>query len=160
MHSEFDETNLRLKFWCIAKDWGHALGTLEIGFNASEGAALEGVVRMSQRNLDWTYRFNCCGYDLSEFRKQVLALHAERQIVAELTSLEGFFTLTLETIPTPERTLLISGQVESINPNFSWKIPFGGFRGDASYLPDLARNIASFLTVVNVSTEHPMVERP
>jgi len=158
MHSEFNEAKLRLRLWCIADDWGSGLAKLQIDFNLTENGELDGLAEMNQRSLEWAFRFSCCGYDLAEFRKQVLALHAGHQAVAELTNMESFFSLTLETIPSPERTLLISGRVECISPDYNWKIPFGGFRGDASYLPRVASNIADFLTVTNVPVAHPMVQ--
>lgn len=156
MHSEFDEAKRRLRFWCIAQDWGSALAKLEVDLTPTDEGELAGVVRMNQRTLQWSYRFDCWGYDLAEFRKQVCVLHAGRRATAELTNVQGTFSMTLETVPSPQRTLQIAGLVNCISPDFTWKIPFGGFEGDASFLPDVATNIANFLTVTNVSIEHPM----
>lgn len=158
MHTEFDEAKLRLRFWCIAQDWGSELAKLEVTLSPDDSGALIGAVQLHQRRLEWTFRFSCCGYDLAEFRQQLLLLNAGEKVAADWFNLEESFSMRLETVPSPERTLLVSGLVKCISPDFTWRIPFGGFRGEASYLPDAAISIADFLTVTNVPVAHPMVQ--
>ena len=156
MNAEFNEMQLKLTLYCLGQDWSGGCFRLEVEFASGGDGELMGVMRMTQFNLDWSFRFICAGYDLESFVTELMLLNEGKRSEARFVNQEESLHLCLEAMPSPNKPLIITGQVKSIAPDFTFKVPFGGFRSEASLVPEMVRCIREFLTVTNVTTVHPM----
>jgi hypothetical protein len=159
MNAEFDESALKLRLYCLGNEWGFEHSKLELEFCPGDDGELAGVLSIKIGPLDIGFRFWSTGFELENFRQDLIRVGKGEKTEAVFTDIiHHAIVLRLREDPSPNRVIEITGHVSLIAPDYSYAVPFAGFRTESSLLPDVARCIRDFLTVTQVSTKNPLLD--